>query len=524
MYGSSTSRKTRNGRLLEPLLVVLFSLAVPVSSSLASSAAQEADAERPNILLIVTDDQSWLHLGCYGDEGLNTPNLDRLAAQGVRFNYAYTAAPSCTASRSGLLTGQEIWRLEEGGVFGCTLPRKFPVFPVLLEESGYAIGHTGKGWGPGNLKVGGWTERGPLGKAYNGARVADRKLAVSSCDYAGNLERFLGTRPEDRPFFFWVGMSEPHRGYRKGSGLRAGKELADATLPGHLPAVPPIQSDVLDCYLEIEYIDGQVGRMLELLNQHGLFDNTLIMFTSDNGMPFPRAKANLYDAGTRMPLIVAWKDRAPSGRVVDDFVSLTDLGPTTLEAAGVTVPDAMTGRSLMPILTSNQDGRVDPQRDAIVLGHERHTHLRCNNRGYPVRAIRTHKYMYLRNYQPDRWPAGDPDIDAYDDGYNNIDRSPTKSWMRSHADDPTVQPLFQLAFGKRPAEELYDMQADPWQLRNLADESSLADVKQRLRKRMRGYLTRTDDPRMQGRSPWDNYPCLYGRYPYHPAASNESSF
>jgi len=201
---------------------------------------------------------------------------------------------------------------------------------------------------------------------------------------------------------------------------------------------------------------------------------------------------------------------------VDDFVSLTDLAPTVLEAAGAEVPGQMTGRSLLPTLTSTREGRVDPARDFIVLGHERHTHLRRDNRGYPVRAIRTHQYMYLRNYEPDRWPAGDPDIKAYDRGYNNIDRGPTKAWMIEHAEDPRVKPLFALAFGKRPAEELYDMMADPWQLDNLAEDPERAEVKEALRRRMEAYLTRTGDPRMQGESPWDGYPCLYGRFPYHP--------
>lgn len=466
---------------------------------------QSAAPKPPNVLLIVAEDMSWLHLGCYGDNAVNTPAIDRLAADGVRFNYAYTAAPSCTASRSALLTGQEIWRLEEGGVFGCTLPREIPVFPLLLEESGYRIGYTGKGWGPGNLRAGGWDNKNPLGKAYKSAK-----------SYAANLKQFLEAQPKDKPFFFWCGTYEAHRGFAHNSGLKAGKQPADARLPNHLPAVPTVQNDLLDYYVEIERLDAQVGRMIQTLGQHDALKNTLIIFTADNGMPFPRGKANLYDLGTRMPLVIAWPLQTPGGRVLDDFVSLTDLGPTILAAAGTDIPDQMTGRSLMPILTSNREGRVDTERDAIVLGHERHTHLRRDNRGYPVRAIRTHRYTYLRNYHPERWPAGDPDIVAYDRGYHNIDRGPTKQWMMARADDPTIRPLFELSFGKRPAEELYDLQADPWQMRNLADDPKLAEVKKQLRQRMEQYLTATNDPRARGESPWDNYPCLYGRFTFDP--------
>ena len=464
--------------------------------------------ERPNFLLVVTDDQSWLHVGAYGDTAVQTPAFDRLAQEGVLFHYAYTAAPSCTASRSGILTGQAIWRLEEGGVFGCTLPRKFPVFPLILEEAGYFIGHTGKGWGPGNLDAGGWQGKNPLGAAFAAGRDRPAPLPISGPGYTRAFPKFLDARPAGQPFFFWCGVVEPHRPYAAASGTRGGKRLQQATLPGNLPDHPVVRSDLLDYNLEIDYLDWHLGQMVGVLEKAGLLETTVVIVTSDNGMPFPRAKANLYDVGTRMPLVIFWRE-APGGRRVDDFVSLTDLAPTILRAADVPVPEAMTGRSLLPILRSTRSGRIEPGRDFVVLADERHSHLRRGDLGYPMRAIRTHNYSYIRNYAPDRWPAGDPDILGPNHTYNNVDRSPTKSWMLDHAEEPAVRQLFELAFGKRPGEELYDMKADPWQLKNLADDPAYAEIKADLKRRMEHYLQESGDPRVRGRSPWDQYPPRY---------------
>ena len=390
-----------------PLVVCLILLVAMVIGRPAEGAESGPDG-RPNVLFVIAEDQSWMHVGAYGNKAVNTPAFDRLAREGVLFNYAYCACPSCTASRNAILTGQAIWRLEEGGVFGCTLPRKFPVFPLLLEKAGYRIGWTGKCWGPGDLRAGGWGKQHPAGKHYTAKRKHQSPLLISGADYAAGFEAFLDAGPRELPFFFWCGTHESHRGFRKGSGLKSGKKLADCGLPGHLPDVPQIRSDLLDYCLEIDYLDWQVGKLLEILKKRGQLANTIVIVTSDHGMPFPRAKANLYDMGTRVPLVVYCESKFPGGRVVDDFVSLTDVGPTILEAAGISAPQVMTGRGLMRVLGSDKSGLVDPRRDRVVLAQERHTHYRKGGLGYPVRAIRTHSHMYIRNCAPDRWAAGDP--------------------------------------------------------------------------------------------------------------------
>ena len=463
-------------------------------------------AERPpNILFALSDDQSWLHAGAYGDRCVKTPAFDRIARRGVRFNHAYVACSSCTPSRSAILTGQAIWRLEEGGVLWSELPNKFEVFPRLLEEAGYFIGHTGKAWGPGSYRAGGWDQP-PSGRRYAQRRAKPSQAGIHPMDYAANFQAFLKDRPKSRPFCFWFGTYEPHRGYAKGAGVAAGKRLADARLPGALPDAPETRGDVLDYYTEIEHFDRHLGRIVQSIEELGELENTLIIVTSDNGMCFPRGKANLYDTGTRVPLAVCWAAEVPGGRVVEDFVSLVDVAPTVLEAAGLSVGSSMTGGSLLALLRSGRSGRVEPQRDFVVTAIERHTLCRVGNVGYPMRGIRTYDYQYIRNYEPSRWPAGDPDIVAEPQGtYGDVSRSPTKEFMIQHRSDPDVAPLFALSFDRRPAEELYDMSADPDQLDNLAEDPDYAEIKQRLKTQLHNYLRRTGDPRLGGESPWDQY-------------------
>jgi len=464
--------------------------------------ARKKPVKRPNILFCISDDQSWLYAGAYGDKVVKTPNFDRVAREGVLFTHAFCAASSCTPSRSAILTGQEIWRLEEGGLLFGTLPAKFRVYTDLLEAQGYHVGFTRKGWAPGRVKPSG-RKQNPAGQRYE------------------SFEQFLQVRPEGlpatnragKPFCFWFGSSDPHRGYEWQSGLKSGMKLEDVVVPAFLTDSTEIRTDICDYYWEIQRFDRQVGQLLQILEATGELDKTLIVVTSDNGMPFPRAKCNLYDYGTRMPLAVRWGAKVNGGRVVDDFISHTDFAPTFLEAAGLEVHEEMTGRSLMNILLSDKSGRVDTERDRVFTALERHTLCRPNDVGYPSRAIRTHRWLYIRNYEPDRWPAGGPDFESpHQSIYGDIDNGPTKTYMMEHKNDPKVAPLFQLAFGKRPAEELYDVSKDPAQIHNLAADSTFARVKTKLRKQLEQYQHDTKDPRIEGKSPWDRYPYYYGDY------------
>jgi uncharacterized sulfatase len=453
---------------------------------------------QPNILFCIADDWSWPHAGIAGDKVVKTPNFDRVATEGVLFPRAFVSAPSCTPSRGAIVTGQWHWRLEEGANLWSTLPAKFPVYPDLLEKAGYHVGVTRKGWGPGQHQPGGRT-RNPAGPSFK------------------DFKSFLEARPEGAPFCFWFGSQDPHRAYTWESGVKSGMKPEDVQVPAYLPDTEIVRKDLCDYYWEVQRFDREVGELLDMLREKGELDNTLVVITGDNGLPFPRGKSNLYDSGTNVPLAMRWPGPVKGGRVVEDFVSLQDLAPTFLETAGLTPPREMTGRSLLKILTSGESGRVDPARDHVLTGKERHAWVRKGGLGYPCRAIRTDEYLYIRNFKPDRWPAGDPTGggESLYPGwvYGDIDDSPTKRYMIEHRDEPQVKRLFALACEKRPAEELYDLRKDPYQITNVAADPSYAKAKEDLAARLMAALTATGDPRASGQGDvFDAYP-YYGGQP-----------
>jgi uncharacterized sulfatase len=467
----------------------------------------EAQAvKRPNILFAIADDWSWPHAGAYGCKFVQTPAFDRVAREGVLFTQAFCASPGCSPSRAALLTGRHTWELEHAGTHASSFSDKLQVYPDLLEEAGYFVGFTGKGWGPGNFQAGG-RSRNPAGPAFSQIKLTPPLKGISGTDYAANFQAFLAKRPKEKPFCFWYGGQEPHRAYEKGAGLKAGKRLEDAEVPPFLPDTPEVRSDLLDYAMEIEHFDRHLGQMLKTLADAGELDSTLVVVAADNGMPFPRAKANCYEYGTHLPLAIRWPPRVKAGRTVEDLVSYIDLAPTFLEAAGVAVPPAVHGRSLTSVLASEKSGRVDPSRNAVYSARERHSSARVDNLGYPIRMLRTHEYLYVRNFTHDRWPAGDPrGVDGDKFGYYDIDGSPTKTLL-AEATDPRLRRFKDLAVAKRPAEELYDAKADPGNLVNLAGSPQHADALARLRAQMEETLRRTGDPRM-GANPevYETYP------------------
>jgi len=464
-----------------------------------ASQGTESKQPRPNILFCIADDWSWPHASIAGDKVVKTPTFDRVAREGVLFENAFVTAPSCTPSRGSIVTGQWHWRLDEGGNLWSTLPAKFPVYPDLLEEAGYHVGVTRKGWGPGRHEPGGRT-RNPAGPPYK--------------DFA----TFLKARPDGAPFCFWFGSTDPHRPYEWQSGIESGMDLRAVEVPACLPDSEIVRKDICDYYWEVQRFDREVGELLDILTDRGELDSTLVVVTGDNGLPFPRCKSNLYDLGTEVPLAVRWPGRVEAARTVTDFVSLQDLAPTFLQAAGLKPPEEMTGRSLVPILTSSRSGRVDAMRDHVLTGKERHAWVREGGLGYPCRAIRTDDFLYIHNFEPDRWPAGDPKNggEPYypSRDYGDIDDCPTKTYMMEHRDEPGIRRLFHLAFGKRPSEELYDLRKDPDQLNNVAEDASYASLKNELSTKLMAELKAARDPRVFGGGDvFDRYPYYGGRQP-----------
>ena len=483
--------------------------------TLLSAIATLAVAERPNILVAISDDQSWAHASAYGSTMTETPTFDRMAREGVLFTNAFCASPGCSPSRAALLTGLNTWQIEHAGTHASYFDPKFETYPDRLKAAGYHVGATGKGWGPGNFKM--------LGRKINpaGPRYSGKGGKTGPGNYADAFGAFLEERPEGRPFCFWFGSSDPHRSFQKGSGIEKGKKLDDAEVPGFLPDTPEVRGDLLDYACEIERFDEDFGKMVALLEESGELDRTLIIVTSDNGMAFPRAKANCYEYGIHMPLAIRWGDVVPRGRVVDDLVGFTDLTSTIYESAEVAPPaeNPIVGKSLMALLRSEGAGVLEPEREAVFSARERHSSSRFHTLGYPQRCIRTRQYLYIRNFKPERWPAGPGQkFDSYQKmlhgkpghphgGYHDIDACPTLTEMIQRRREPEIGRFLEMAVGLRPAEELFDIQKDPGCLRNLAGDPEFALIRRDLSGRLHRYLHETDDPRVKGRGDiWETYP------------------
>jgi N-sulfoglucosamine sulfohydrolase len=447
------------------------------------------DWKRPNILVAIADDWAWPHAGAYGCRFVNTPAFDRVSREGALFVNAFTAAPTCTASRASFLTGRHPWSMEAGAQLWGYLPAKYAVYPDLLEAAGYWVGHTYKGWGPGSIEAGG-RKRNPAGPAFNEKTCQPLTQRMSKNDYTANFADFLARKPGDAPFCFWYGAKEPHRAYEAGSGLKHGKRLEDVEVPPYLPDCEEVRSDLLDYALEVERFDQDLGKMIELLEARGELDDTVIVVTGDNGKPFPRAKSTAYENGCHVPLAIRWGGACP-GRTITDFISFIDLAPTFLTLAGIEPPAEMAGRAFVDLLRSRSEGRIDPTRDCVITGRERHGYSRPWMAGYPIRSIVTDDYLYLRNFEPDRWPLGNPEI------YRDCDDSPSKSYLMEHREEEAER--FALCFGLRPPEELYRRSEDIACIHNLAEAPEHQAVREALRARLEQVLREIGDPRIEGR-------------------------
>jgi N-sulfoglucosamine sulfohydrolase len=481
------------------LLLFLFGAVVAMDTSPASSRGQKA--RRPNILFAIADDWSYGHAGAYGARFVRTPAFDRVARDGLLFTRAFTPNAKCAPSRAVILTGRNSWQLEDAANHIPYFPAKFKTWVETLGENRYLTGLTAKGWAPGVGNDANGKQRQMAGKPFNQRKLTSPTTGIESNDYAANFEDFLNSTRPDQPWCFWYGALEPHRVYEYGSGVsKGGKRLSDVDrVPGFWPDNETVRNDMLDYAFEVEHFDHHLGRMLAALEQRGMLDDTIVIVTSDHGMPFPRAKGQAYEASNHVPLAMMWKNGIKAaGRVVDDYVSFTDFAPTLIELAGLKWSgigmQPAVGRSLTDILFSGNAGRINPARDHVLVGKERHDVGRPNDAGYPIRGIRKNDLLYIRNYEIDRWPAGNPET-----GYLNCDGGATKTAILQARREGVKQRYWQLAFGKRPAEELYDVSKDPDCLTNLAEDSKYRGIKQKLRLQMERELKAQGDPRMFGK-------------------------
>jgi len=468
------------------------------------------ERKRPNILFAIMDDVTFSHMGAYGCSWVKTPNFDRIAKNGLLFKNAYTPNAKCAPSRSCIITGRNSWQLEDAGNHWSNFPAKFTTIAEVLAKNGYDVGFTGKGISPVVAKNIDGSPRQLLVNAYNQILTTPPTKFISNIDYAANFEQFL-SKQKNEPFFFWYGGLEPHRGYEFNSGItKGGKKLTDIQdkdIYPFWPKVDSVRTDLLDYAFEIEYFDKQLGKMLKLLEEKGELNNTLVIVTADNGMPFPRTKGQEYEYSNHLPLAMMWADGITHpGRKIDDFISFIDFAPTFFDLAGLKKEknemQPLSGKSLINIFSSANQGKIDPQRNYVLVGKERHDVGRPDDVGYPIRGIFKDSLLYLKNFEIERWPAGNPET-----GYLNCDGSPTKTVCLNTVYATTADFNYWLwDFGKRQQQELYNIKKDPACLNNLMSNVKYKGIATKLSDQLITELKKQKDPRMFGQgSVFDRY-------------------
>ncbi len=464
-----------------------------LSAALVLSAHTASEgAAKPNILFAIADDWG-PHASAYGTRWVRTPAFDRVAKEGLLFKNAYTPNAKCAPSRACILTGRNSWQLKEAANHICYFPPEFKGWGEVLTENGWNVGYTMKGWGPGVANDAEGKPRQMTGTPWNKKKAKPPTPDIGNNDYAGNFSDFLDAVPGEQPWCFWYGAVEPHRGYEFGSGIKkGGKKLSDIDrVPDYWPDNEVIRNDMLDYAFEVEHFDRHLGRMIADLEKRGMLENTLIVVTADHGMPFPRSKGNANVQANHVPFAVMWpRGIANVGRVIDDFISFVDLAPTFVEVAGLKWRDTgmpeTSGRSLTDLFFN----KPRHLRDHVLLGKERTDVGRPNDEGYPIRAIVKHDSVLIENFEPGRWPGGNPET-----GYMDCDAGATKSFIiDAHRKNPQ-DAFWKLCFGLRPEIEFYDLKADPDFVQNLPSDPRVA----RMRDQLHEELKTQGDPRMEGK-------------------------
>jgi len=437
-------------------------------------------AEKPNILFLLSDDHSYPYLGCYGNKDMRTPNLDRLATQGMRFDRMFVTCPQCVPSRASLMTGRSPVAIRMVR-FTSPLPEEVPGLPDLLRaKAGYFTGVAGRTYhldGPatngqqGSAVVGEVLDR--YGLRTFTKRVDNVEKPGAMSNFGGKLAAFLDAAPKGMPWFFWLGFSDPHHVWDK-QGPQGVPDSTKLTLPAHLPDLPGVRSDLARYIAEVEHLDGDVQSVLDMLEHRGLADNTIVIFMGDNGMAFPHGKGALYDPGINVPLLVRWPGVVRPGAVTGELVSGEDFAPTVLEIAGVAPLKEMSGVSYLKLLR----GEAFKGRKHIFA--ERGPHGGDGGMKPDIlastfdlsRCVRSANFKLIYNCTPHQAVApvdsqGDPGWQQMKFAYAGGRLAP--EFVRAYFTTP------------RPTYELYDLEADPSELVNLAGNQQYAQVEHELK-------------------------------------------
>jgi len=409
---------------------------------------------RPNVIILIADDLAWNDVGCFGHPTIRTPHLDRMAAEGMRFTSAFLTAASCSPTRCSVITGRYPHATGAAELHQ-PLPADQVAFPGLLKAGGYYTAAAGK-WHMGD------DARRHFDRIYGGGPSGGEQWL-----------RALRERPNDRPFLMWLAASDPHRPYRPDT-IDPPHRPEDMVVPPFLPDVPEVRHDLALYCDEVSRLDAFVGRVLDEVDRQGIGEDTCILFFSDNGRPFPRCKTRLYDSGVKTPLLVRWPGHIEPGTVCDSLVSVIDFAPTILHLAGLPASETFQGVSFAPLLR-------DPAattRDCIFAEHNWHDYQAHE------RAARSKDFLYIRNAFPHL--PGTPPADAVrSETFQMMRRLRGEGLLSAYQHDCFILP--------RPAEELYDVNKDPYSLRNVADDPAYADALGRMRAVLDDWIRRTDD-------------------------------
>ena len=430
-------------------------------------------SDKPNILLLLSDDHSYPFLSCFGDQNVKTPAIDRLAIEGMRFHRFFTAAPQCVPSRAALMTGRSpvAARMTR---FSAPLPRDEVTLPELLrDQAGYHTGICGRSFhldgsnksGEAMLKVFDRNNLKTFRERVDYLRTGPDRGVVNQ------FSEFLDTKPADKPFFMWANFSDPHHVWDAPERFRP--DPSSLKLPPHWPDLPGMRKQLADYCAEINRLDATIGDVVAMLEKRGLLDKTLLVFAGDNGAALPHGKGSLYDPGSNVPFLVRWPGSVKPGGESHALISGEDLAPTLLAAAGLDKFPKMSGVSFLPLLQGNA---FEPRKYVFV---ERGPHgsapvsANMTSSGYDLsRAVRNDRYKFIYNCTP--WIP-----------YSPVDSAGGAAWKEIQSENTSGKLLANIKktyfSSPRPVYEFYDLEKDPSELENLSGKAGVAVEEQRLR-------------------------------------------